>query len=109
MASWCCFTTEASQEKPPGLPGGSSLFSLRPVSVIKGTISQSLVHVPEAACNMREMFNLSQELGTSYKNGNFLKIQLRVFIVTPVIKETIFNDRLEDSTNLGGRRVQAGD
>lgn len=58
---------------------------------------------------MREMFNLSQELGTSYKNGNFLKIQLRVFIVTPVIKETIFNDRLEDGTNLGGKIVQAGD
>lgn len=58
---------------------------------------------------MREMFNLSQELGTSYKNGNFLKIQLRVFIVIPVIKETIFNDRLEDSTNLGGRMLQSGD
>lgn len=58
---------------------------------------------------MREMFNLSQELGTNYKNGNFLKIQLRVFIVTLVIKETIFNDRLEDGTNLGGRIVQASD
>lgn len=55
------------------------------------------------------MFNLSQELGASYKNGNFLEIQLRVFIVTPVIKETISNDRLEDSTDLGGRMGQAGD
>lgn len=55
------------------------------------------------------MFNLSQELGTSYKNGNFLEIQLRVFIVTPVIKETIFNDRPEDGMDLGGRMGQAGD
>lgn len=36
MAS--CLTKQASQEKPPDLPGGSSI-SLKPVSVIKGTIS----------------------------------------------------------------------
>lgn len=41
-----------------------------------------------------EMFHFSPELGTSYKNGNFLEIQLRVFIVTSVIKETIFEERL---------------
>lgn len=54
---------------------------------------------------MREMLNLSQD----YKHGNFLEIQLRVFIVTLVIKKTIFNDRPGDSTNLGGRMGQAGD
>lgn len=53
---------------------------------------------------MRETLNLSQD----YKHGNFLEIQLRVFIVTLVIKKTIFNDRPEDSTDLGGRMEQAG-
>lgn len=51
------------------------------------------------------MLNLSQD----YKHGNFLEIQLRVFIVTLVIKKTIFNDKLGDSTNLGGRMGQTGD
>lgn len=95
-----CLTTQASQETPPDLPGGSSIFSLKPVSVIKGAIRPSFA--ARAACNRRETFNLSQELGASYKNGNFLKIQLRVFIVTPVIKETIFNDSPENGTNLEG-------
>lgn len=54
---------------------------------------------------MRELLNLSQD----YKHGNFLEIQLRVFIVTLVIKKMIFNDRPEDSTDLGGRMGQAGD
>jgi hypothetical protein len=65
-------------------PPGASLdtfFLLRPGVDDKGHINPSLMHC-ERARHMREMFNLSQELCASYKNGNFLEIQLCVFIVT---------------------------
>lgn len=47
----------------------------------KGQYHPSMMRRKRAR-HTRETFNLSQELGASYKNGNFLEIQLRVFIVT---------------------------
>lgn len=39
---WLAGGCLSSQERPPGLPGGS-IFSLKPVSVTKGTISPSFM------------------------------------------------------------------
>lgn len=51
-----------------------------PVSV-KGAGSP-LVEAPRGPCHVQRAVHLPQELGASYKNGNFLEIQLHVFIIT---------------------------
>lgn len=58
-----------------------AFFLIRPHIDDKGQYHPSMMG-RERARRTRETFNLSQELGASYKNGNFLEIQLRVFIVT---------------------------
>ena len=66
-------------QAPPGRQR-EAFFLRRPQVSDKGQDHPLLMcHEPPA---IQGDVHLSQELGTSYKNGNFLEIQLRVFTVT---------------------------
>lgn len=81
-----------SQQAPHGTQR-EAFFLIRPHIDDKGQYHPSMM-CRERARHTRETFNLSQELGASYKNGNFLEIQLRVFIVTLGNQGNDFKERV---------------